>query len=129
MGSDKTASAIGGGCNVDRPRTNSIQQGIAKAPMHRAVLIDGWDVEQVHHLRNVKSARRPGGLAYTITMLSQGRLARGEWTIFFVDVVGFPQRVIRSKNSRLLKEFFADGQTRVSVYIPLNGRPSMPRAT
>ena len=100
---------------------------VTKRYRHRAVLVDGWDVEQVHHLRNVKSARRPGGLAYTMTTLHRGRLARGHWTIFFVDAVGFPQRVIRSRNSRLLKDFFADGQTRVSIYIPLDGRPSNPR--
>jgi AraC-like DNA-binding protein len=100
---------------------------VTKRYRHRAVLVDGWDVEQVHHLRNVKSAHRAGGIAYTVTTLHRGRLARGHWTIFFVDAAGFPRRVIRSKNSRLLNEFFADGQTRVSVYIPLNGRPSNPR--
>jgi AraC-like DNA-binding protein len=100
---------------------------VTKRYRHRAVLVDGWDVEQVHHLRNVKPAHRPGGLAYTMTTLNRGRLARGHWTIFFVDAPGFPRRVIRSKNSRLLKELFADGRERVSVYIPLNGRPSNPR--
>jgi AraC-like DNA-binding protein len=100
---------------------------VTKRYRHRAVLVDGRDVEAVHHLRNVKRARRPGGHAYTTTLLRRHRLERGHWTIFVVDVVGFPQRVIRSKNSRLLNEFFADGQTRMSVYIPLNGRPSNPR--
>jgi hypothetical protein len=99
----------------------------AKRYRHRAVLVDGRDVEAVHHLRNVKRAHRPGGHAYTTTLLRRDRLERGHWTIFVVDVVGFPQRVIRSKNSRLLKELFADGETRVSVYIPLDGRPSNPR--
>jgi AraC-like DNA-binding protein len=94
---------------------------------HRAVLVDGRDVEAVHHLRNVKRARRPGGLAYSVTTLHRARLARGRWTIFFIDAAGFPRRVIRSKNSDLLKVFFAEGQTRVAVYIPLDGRPDRSR--
>ena len=80
---------------------------------HRAVLVDVRDVEAVHHLRNVKRARRPGGLAYSVTT--------------FIDAAGFPRRVIRSKNSDLLKVFFAEGQTRVAVYIPLDGRPERSR--
>jgi hypothetical protein len=94
---------------------------------HRAVLVDGRDVETVHHLRNVKPAHRPEGHAYTVTTLFRARLVRGRWTIFFVDVAGFPRRVIRSKNSDLLKELFAAGQTRMAVYIPLDGRPRNPR--
>jgi hypothetical protein len=100
---------------------------VARRYRHRAVLVDGLDIEAVHHLRNVKPARRPRGLAYTGTTLYRARLARGRWTIFFIDVAGFPRRVIRSKNSDLLKELFAEGQTRVAVYIPLDGRPDRPR--
>jgi AraC-like DNA-binding protein len=94
---------------------------------HRAVLVDGRDVEAVHHLRNVKPARRTGGRAYTVTTLFRARLVHGRWTIFFIDVPGFPRRVIRSKNSDLLKAIFAAGQARVSVYIPLDERPTKPR--
>jgi AraC-like DNA-binding protein len=93
---------------------------------HRAVLVDGKDVEAVHHIRNAGSAGRRG-LTYATTTLYRNRLKRTRWTIFFVDVPRFPRRVIRSRNATLLRRLFADGQTRVSVYLPLDGRPQNPR--
>jgi hypothetical protein len=79
------------------------------------------------HLRKIAPAGRRRGLTYAVTTLHRAQLGRGRWTIFFVDVAGFPRRVIRSRNSRLLRRLFAEGQTRISVYIPLDGRPKCPR--
>jgi AraC-like DNA-binding protein len=92
---------------------------------HRAVLIDGRDSEPVHHLRNSHSGER--GLTYATTTLYRSHLARARWAIFFIDVQGFRRRLIRSPTRALLRRLFADGQTRVSIYIPLDGRPSNPR--
>jgi hypothetical protein len=98
---------------------------ITKHYRHRAVLVDGKDVEAVHHIRNSGAGQR--GLTYATTTLYRSRLEQTRWTIFFVDVPRFRRRVIRSKNSTLLRHLFADGQTRMSVYIPLDGRPQTPR--
>ena len=93
---------------------------------HRTVLVDGRSVEAVHHVRNARSTGRQG-VIYATTTLNRARLERTRWTILFVDVPGFRRRVIRSRNATLLRRLFADGQTRVSVYIPLDGRPENPR--
>jgi hypothetical protein len=98
----------------------------ARQYRHRAVLVDGKDVEAVHHIRNAGSSGRRG-LTYATTTLHRTRLERTRCTIFFVDVPGFRRRVIRSRNTTLLRRLFADGQARVTVYLPLDERPAKPR--
>ena len=91
---------------------------------HRAVMV-GSNIEPVHHLRNARSSRGRG-LKYATTTLYQNVLEQTTWSLFVIDVPGFPQRVIRSRNRRLLQSLFG-GQDRMSVYIPLDGRPENPR--
>jgi hypothetical protein len=92
---------------------------------HKAVLVDGKP-EAVHH---IQSARRGRGrtISYAATTLYRTRLQSGGRSIFVVDVPRFRRRVIRSRNLDLLRTFFAEGQKRVTIYIPLDSRPQNPR--
>ena len=92
---------------------------------HKAVLVDGKP-EVVHY---IQSARRGRGrtISYASTTLYRTRLQRDGRSIFVVDVPRFRRRVIRSRNLELLRTFFAEGQKRVTIYIPLDSRPQNPR--
>jgi hypothetical protein len=92
----------------------------------KAVLVNGRSIESVHHIRK----SRPSGSGtrmYGSTTLYRSTLERSGWTIFVVDVPHYPRRVIRSRNTGLLRSFFDDGQTRVSIYIPLQNPSENPR--
>jgi hypothetical protein len=93
---------------------------------HKAVLVDGTNVESVHHIRTRRFSRR-GTIAYGSTTLSRTTLETLRRTIFVIDVPNHPRRVIRCRSDKLLKSLFSAGQQRVSVYIPLEQRLDNPR--
>jgi AcrR family transcriptional regulator len=93
---------------------------------HRAVLVDGRQVEPVHHLRR-KRVWPAGGIAYAVTSLSRKALEGSPWTIFYVDVPSHRRRVIRSKSAKLIKALFPPGVARRNIYIPLGRSPEAPR--
>ena len=93
---------------------------------HRAVLVDGKDVETVHHIKNAQVFTK-GGLVYGTTSLHRDKLKASRWTIFIVDVPRYRRKVIRCESAKLLKTLFGRTAIRKSVYIPLAGRPENPR--
>jgi AraC-like DNA-binding protein len=93
---------------------------------HRAVRIDGRQVEPVHHMRS-KRVWPAGETIYAVTSVSRKELESAAWTIFYVDVPSFRRRVIRCRSARLLRALFPPGIGRKNIYIPLNGRPEAPR--
>jgi hypothetical protein len=93
---------------------------------HRAVRVDGRNVEPVHHIRNKKLCPS-GGTTYAVTSLSREELEASTWSIFYVDVASYPRRVIRSRSARLLKALFPPGVRRKNIYIPLDRKPQVPR--
>jgi hypothetical protein len=97
----------------------------ARGFRHKAVGVRG-KIESVHHPRK---ARLGGGrrLDYAATTLYRSTLEKVDWTIFVVDVPGYPVRVIRSKSKKLLRAFFSSHQNRASIYIPLDKTPDHPR--
>jgi hypothetical protein len=94
---------------------------------NKAVLVAKKSVESVHHLRAARRRRSGRKITYAGTTLYRSTLEKTAWTIFVIDVPHYAQRVIRSNNQRLLNTFFSRGQTRVEVYIPLDGHPENPR--
>jgi hypothetical protein len=93
---------------------------------HRAVRVDGRQVEPVHHIRR-KRVWPSGEIVYAVTSVSRKELESAAWAIFYVDVPSFRRRVIRCRSARLLRALFPSGTARKNVYIPLNGRPEAPR--
>lgn len=93
---------------------------------HRAVLVDGRDVEPAHHIRNRKLCPS-GGTTYAVTSVTRRELRQSAWTIFYLDVRHHPRRVIRCRNVDLLQALFPPEVARKNVYIPLDRRPSLPR--
>jgi hypothetical protein len=91
---------------------------------HRAVLVDGRDVEPVHHLRNAQPW--PGGITYATTSLSRKSLESSKWSIFYIDVPSYRRRVLRCRNAKLLRALFPAGVQRKHIYVPLDGRPEDP---
>jgi hypothetical protein len=92
---------------------------------HRAVLV-GKNIEAVYHIQNSRSSRGRG-IKYGETTVCRSALEARSWSIFVIDVPGFSRRVIRSRNKILLRSLFTEGQRRMSIYIPLDGRPENPR--
>ena len=93
---------------------------------HRAVLVDGKDVELVHHIRNAQQFW-PGGIVYGTTSLSRKALESSKWIIFCIDVPSYRRRVIRCRSAKLLKALFPLRAKRKHVYIPLDRKPESPR--
>jgi hypothetical protein len=92
---------------------------------HRSVLVDGRDVEPVHHIRKERIWPR-GGATYAVTSVSRNELETSTWSIFYVDVPSYTRRVIRCNSKRLLRTLFPAGVQRRNIYIPLDRRPSDP---
>jgi hypothetical protein len=93
---------------------------------HKAVLVDGKNIESVHHIRTRRLSRR-GTIAYGSTTLYRTTLETLKHTIFVVDVRYHPRRIIRCRSDRLLKTLFSARQERASVYIPLEHPLENPR--
>jgi hypothetical protein len=94
---------------------------------HRAVRVDGADVEPVHHIRNRKICPS-GGTTYAVTSLAREELESSMWTIFHVDVSPYRRRVIRSRSLRLLKALFPTGgqaQEHLHPARPQTGVPAL----
>lgn len=98
----------------------------SKCFRHRAVLVDGREVEPVHHIRNAQRFS-PGGIAYATTSLSRKSLEEAQWIIFCIDVASHRRRVLRCRCADLLKALFSAGDRRRQAYIPLDRRPDNPR--
>jgi hypothetical protein len=93
---------------------------------HRAVLVDGKDLEPVHHIRNAQQFW-PGGIVYGTTSLSRKSLETSTWTIFCIDVPSYRRRILRCRSAKLLKALFPVRAKRKHVYIPLDRKPNNPR--
>jgi hypothetical protein len=93
---------------------------------HKAVRVDGRNVEPVHHIRNKKICPS-GGTTYGVTSVSREELKASTWSIFYVDVASYRRRVIRSRSMKLLKALFPPGVARKNIYIPLDRKPEDPR--
>jgi hypothetical protein len=93
---------------------------------HKAVLVDGTNVESVHHIRTRRFSQR-GTIAYGSTTLFRTTLETLKRTIFVIDVPHHPRRIIRCKSDMLLKSLFSAGKQRMAVYIPLEQPLENPR--
>ncbi len=108
------------------PVIHKMERNVSRCFRHRAVLVDGVDVESVHHIR---SARKPkaDGVSYGTTTLTRACLQQSTWTIFYIDVPHRRRRVIRCRSRKLLRALFSGAGTRRDVYIPVHGVPGKPR--
>jgi hypothetical protein len=112
-----------------KPRIEPVigaKRGRVAGIRRKAVLVNRKSIESVHHIKKSRPSGN-GSRMYGSTTLYRSTLERSGWTIFVVDVPHYPRRVVRSRNTRLLRSFFDDDRTRVSIYIPLQDPAENPR--
>ena len=108
------------------PVIHKMERNPLRCFRRRAVLVDGKDVESVHHLRRAR-VFRSDAVSYGTTRLTRECLEQSNWIIFYIDVPHRRRRVIRCRSSRLLRALFPPGARSKDVYIPVAGAPTTPR--
>ncbi len=108
------------------PVIHKMERNVSRCFRHRAVLVDGVDVESVHHIRTARKPRADG-VSYGTTTLTRACLEQSTWIVFYIDVPHRRRRVIRCRSRKLLRAVFSGAGTRRDVYIPVHGVPGKPR--